>query len=292
MNGVIVINKPWGKTSHDMVYFIRKTFGMKKVGHTGTLDPAATGVLPICIGKATKAADMLTASDKSYVAELALGMTTDTLDAEGKILSEQPFDYVDEAKLKNILERYIGEIYQIPPMFSAIKKNGKKLYELARNGITVEREKRLVKIKNISLLDFNREKGLARIAVDCSKGTYIRTLCDDIGMELGCGAYMNSLVRTASGMFKIESSYSEEEIIKAKENGELEKLVTPIDELFSDYPKIKLNEKQSQLVKNGVRIKFDAAQGQKYRLYDNFGNFIAISEFKDCVLVLNKAFWD
>ena len=142
MDGVIVIDKPFGKTSHDMVYFMRKMTGIKKVGHTGTLDPEATGVLPVCIGKATKAADMLTAADKAYRAELVLGMTTNTLDAEGEILSDQPYDYVTEADLRNSIEKFIGEIEQIPPMFSAIKKDGKKLYELARAGISIEREKR------------------------------------------------------------------------------------------------------------------------------------------------------
>ena len=201
MDGVIAVNKPWGKTSHDMVYFMRRTAGIKKVGHTGTLDPAATGVLPICIGKATKAAELLTASDKSYRAEIALGMTTDTLDAEGEILTEQPFEHVTKEMLENSIKKFIGEIEQIPPMFSAIKRDGKKLYELAREGITVEREKRRVRIDKIELLEFDREKGTAKIDVDCSKGTYIRTLCEDIGMDIGCGAYMNSLERTRSGSF-------------------------------------------------------------------------------------------
>lgn len=293
MDGVIVLNKTFGRTSHDMVSFIRKVFKIKKVGHTGTLDPAATGVLPICIGKATKTADMLTASDKSYVAEIVFGMTTDTLDAEGEILSEQPYDFINKEKLLSVINNYIGEIYQIPPMFSAIKKNGKKLYELARNGITIEREKRLVNIKNIKLLSFDSERGTARISVDCSKGTYIRSLCDDIGAEIGCGAYMNSLERTASGRFKIEESYTEEDILKAKENGTLLDIIKPIETLFPDYPKIYLNEKQSQLVKNGVRIYYKGLKtGMFYRIFDNLGNFIAISEFNKDVLILNKSFWN
>lgn len=292
MDGVIVMNKPRGKTSHDMVYFIRKTCGIKKVGHTGTLDPAATGVLPICIGKATKAADMLTASDKSYRAELLLGMTTDTLDAEGEILTEQPFDYVSKELFEETIQKFIGEIYQIPPMFSAIKKDGKKLYELAREGKTVEREKRKVTIERIELLSFDREKGLATIDVDCSKGTYIRTLCEDIGTALGCGAYMNSLVRTKSGRFTIDKSYTEEEIKKMSETNELAKALIPTDELFEAYEKVIVSEKQAELVKNGVRIRKNGLEdGKLYRIYSPKDEFLSISEYKDEVLVLKKSFW-
>jgi len=292
MDGVIVIDKPWGKTSHDMVYFIRRMTGIKKVGHTGTLDPAATGVLPICIGKATKAADMLTAADKAYVAELVFGMTTDTLDAEGEILTEQPFEYITKELLQNSIDKFIGEIEQIPPMFSAIKKDGKKLYELAREGKTVEREKRKVFIDKIELLDFDSIKGTATISVECSKGTYIRTLCEDIGMDLGCGAYMNKLKRTQSGKFRIEQSYTAEEIEELARSGGLEKIITPVDELFDDFEKITLNKRQAERVVNGARIGFDGlVENRLYRLYDKDGKFLAISEFKEEKLVLRSAFW-
>ncbi len=292
MDGVIVINKPWGKTSHDMVGFIRKTVGIRKVGHTGTLDPAATGVLPVCIGKATKAADMLTASDKSYRAQLLLGMTTDTLDAEGEILTEQPFDYVTIDMLENTIKKFIGEIYQVPPMFSAIKKDGKKLYELAREGKTVEREKRKVFIKRIELLNFDSQKGIADIDVDCSKGTYIRTLCEDIGSQLGCGAYMNQLTRTKSGRFTIDESFTEEEIAELFKNGELEKKLITLSELFSDYESVTVSSKQAELVKNGVRIrKSGLAEGKCYRVFSPDGDFLAVSEYSDGVLILQKSFW-
>lgn len=292
MDGVIVINKPWGKTSHDMVYFIRKTTGIKKVGHTGTLDPAATGVLPICIGKATKAADMLTASDKAYRAELVLGMTTDTLDAEGEVLTEQPCAYVTKQMLEDTIKKFIGEVYQIPPMFSAIKKDGKKLYELAREGKTVEREKRRVFIHNIELLSFDSERGTAEIAVDCSKGTYIRTLCEDIGMSLGCGAYTNRLVRTKSGRFSLEESYTVEQITDMAVTGDLEKHIIPVSELFCEYDKVTVSERQAQLVKNGVRIrKSGLSDGNLYRVFSQSGQFLALSEYKDGVLILKKAFW-
>lgn len=290
MNGVIVIDKPFGKTSHDMVYFVRKTFGIKKVGHTGTLDPMATGVLPVCIGKATKAADMLTASDKSYTAEFVLGMTTDTLDAEGEVLTEQPFDYLTDEKIKDTVKKFIGEIYQIPPMFSAIKKDGKKLYELARKGVTVEREKRLVRIDRIDVLSIDLSSGVVKISVDCSKGTYIRTLCEDIGIALGCGAYMNSLVRTKSGGFT--KSYTVDEILKLKNENKIDEILIPLDVLFGDFPKLNLTEKQTGKVMNGVRIKYGGlTENRQYRLYGADGEFIAISRFKDGLLVLEKAFW-
>lgn len=296
MDGVIVVNKPWGKTSHDMVSFIRRTFGIKKVGHTGTLDPAATGVLPICIGKATKAAEFLTSQDKSYRAELVLGMTTDTLDAEGEILTEQPYVHVTQAMLENIIKKFIGEIEQIPPMFSAIKKDGKKLYELARSGVTVEREKRRVMIERIELLRFDQEKGIAQIDVDCSKGTYIRTLCEDIGAALGCGAYMNKLVRTKSGRFTLENSLTPEVITKVLNSGGINQFLTSIDSLFDGYPQLILNQRQAERVMNGVRLPADGlvAAGtcaDLFRLYDEQGRFLSISEHVNGYLVLKKAFW-
>lgn len=291
MNGVIVTNKPFGKTSHDMVAFVRRTLGIKKVGHTGTLDPAATGVLPICIGKATKAAELLTAADKSYRAELVLGMTTDTLDAEGEILTEQPYEYVTKELLLKTMEFFIGKIYQIPPMFSAIKKDGKKLYELARSGITVEREKRLVRIDRLELLSYDREKGIAGIEADCSKGTYIRTLCEDIGAALGCGAYMNKLVRTKSGRFTLGESYTAEEIAEAAKNGKISELITPLDRLFEELPEIRLNERQTERVVNGAKISLKGTADGEYRIYAPDGKFLSVSECKNGVLKLKKAFW-
>lgn len=291
MNGVIVINKPSGKTSHDMVYFIRRVSGIKKVGHTGTLDPEATGVLPICIGKATKAAELLTAEEKGYIAELVFGMTTDTLDAEGEVLSDQPYSHITEENLKNAIDKFIGEIEQIPPMFSAIKKDGKKLYELAREGKTVEREKRCIFIKSIRLLAFDKEKGTAKIEVECSKGTYIRTLCEDIGMSLGCGAYMNSLVRTKSGNFLLEKSYTEEEIREISKKGELEKILIPIDCLFNKLPQLTISKKEEEKVVNGVKIKKSGYPEGEYRVYSPDNKFLSISEIKGEMLVLKKAFW-
>ncbi|MBR4723262.1 MAG: tRNA pseudouridine(55) synthase TruB, partial [Clostridia bacterium] len=218
MNGIIVIDKPIGKTSHDMVSFVRRLTGIKKVGHTGTLDPDATGVLPICIGRATKAADMLTVSDKAYRTQLVLGKTTDTQDASGKVLKERQV-MVTQADIEETVSQFIGEISQIPPMFSAIKKGGKKLYELARQGISVEREPRKVTIYDIVIEEINLDNKTVTLDISCSKGTYIRTLCEDIGEKLGCGAYMNSLVRTKSAGFTLSDSYTQEELAEMKENG-------------------------------------------------------------------------
>ncbi len=292
MDGVIVINKPPGKTSHDMVNFTRRLFGIRKVGHTGTLDPDATGVLPVCIGKATKAADMMTASDKAYRAELVLGMTTDTLDASGEILTEQPVSVTKE-EFESAILGFIGEIEQIPPMFSAIKKDGKKLYELARQGISVEREKRRVTIFDIKIAEMDMDNYTAVIDVSCSKGTYIRTLCEDIGMRLGCGAYMNTLERTKSAGFSIEDSYPAEQLLAMKEEGTLESAVIPVDSLFPECEKVVLDGFMARKAKNGVRIrKSGLTEDDFYRVYGPDGEFLCISQYIGGELVLEKSFWN
>ena len=291
MDGVIVINKPTGRTSHDLVGFCRRLFDIKKVGHTGTLDPDASGVLPVCIGKATKAADMLTASDKAYRAELVLGMTTDTQDASGEILTEQPVNVSREDIEKTVMS-FVGEIEQIPPMFSAIKKDGKKLYELARAGITIDREKRKIKIFDIKICEIDMEKESVTIEVACSKGTYIRTLCEDIGIKLGCGAYMNTLVRIKSADFTLENSFTMEDLLKMKENGTLESALIPVDRLFSEYDKVRLDAFLAGKAKNGVRIrKKGLTEGNFYRIYDENDTFLCISKYTGSELVLEKAFW-
>ncbi len=292
MNGIIIIDKPCGKTSHDMVGFIRRLTGIKKVGHTGTLDPEATGVLPVCIGNATKACELLTCEDKRYVAELALGMTTDTLDAEGEILTEQPV-LCDEETIKKTIESFVGEIWQIPPMFSAIKKDGKKLYELARQGISIEREKRKIIIHDISIIEINMENQTVSIDVSCSKGTYIRTLCDDIGMRLGCGAYMNKLKRVKSGRFSIEDAYKTEEIEKLFRENKFENALVSVDNVFSDYPEVVVDDRYADFIKNGVRVRMRGLlEGQIYRVYDRENNFLSLSKCIDERLTLLKAFWN
>ena len=291
MDGILVIDKPLGVTSHDMVSFTRRLFGIKKVGHTGTLDPAATGVLPICIGKATKAADMLTASDKGYTAQMVLGMTTDTLDAEGEILTEQPVSVTRE-EFENAIMSFVGEIEQIPPMFSAIKQGGKKLYELAREGISVERKPRSVEIFSIEIHEIDMENYTATFSVHCSKGTYIRTLCEDIGMNLGCGAYMNTLRRIKSAGFTLSDSYTREALTVMKENGTLLDAVIPIDRVFEEYDKVVLDDFLAAKAKNGIRIrKKGLNEGQMYRVYGKTDGFLCISKYENGELILEKSFW-
>lgn len=290
MNGVIIIDKPRGKTSHDMVSCIRRLYNTRKVGHTGTLDPEATGVLPICIGNATKACELLTNARKEYTAQLVLGMTTDTLDAEGEVLTEQPVN-VTEEQIKKVISEFIGEIYQIPPMYSAIKQNGKKLYELARQGISVEREKRKITIFNIDILDIDTENETVTIHVVCSKGTYIRTLCEDIGMKLGCGAYMNTLRRTASGQFSIDDAYTIEQLESISDTETLEKILIPTDSLFFMYEKITVNERQKNFILNGVRVRYRGlCENRLYRVYDEKDNFLCISQCVEERLTIIKFF--
>lgn len=292
MDGIIVIDKPPGKTSHDMVYFVRRLTGIKKVGHTGTLDPAATGVLPVCIGRATKVCDMLTNADKAYRVSFVLGMTTDTLDAEGEVLTDQPVT-ANREEIAQAVQSFLGEIVQIPPMYSAVKVNGKKLYELARSGISVERKERRVTIKDIDILDIDMESFTVIIDVECSKGTYIRTLCDDIGMKLGCGAFVSKLQRRKSGIFDIKNSYTIEELMRIKEENRLSECIMPVDSLFLEYPEVVVDEKDEKKVRNGMRVPCShLCDGKMYRIYSEKGEFMALSKAQGGQLVLEKAFWN
>jgi tRNA pseudouridine55 synthase len=218
MNGILILNKPKGMTSFSVVHTIHKLTKMK-AGHAGTLDPMATGILIIMLGKATKAAQQFEASQKEYVAEITFGITTDSLDSTGKILTQKEVNITKE-QLLEVMKTFVGEIEQVPPMVSAIKKDGVRLYKLARQGIEVHRDPRKITIYELELLSFEGTKASMRIA--CSKGTYIRTLCDDIGEKLGCGAYMSALVRTRSGDYTLDDSISLEEAIKLHNLGQLE----------------------------------------------------------------------
>lgn len=227
MTGIVNINKPMGKTSHFVVAVARRITGIKKIGHTGTLDPMATGVLPICIGReATKLSQAIMDGDKCYKAVLKLGIATTTQDAEGEIIEEKEV-CVTEDEIKSVIKGFIGEIYQVPPMYSAIKIDGQKLYQLARKGIEVEREPRKITVFDISVLNIDLKETEIEILVHCSKGTYIRTLCNDIGEKLGCGGHMKSLVRTRSGRFKVEDSITLEEFEKLWKEGRFEEFLIP-----------------------------------------------------------------
>lgn len=286
MNGIIVIDKPQGKTSHDIVNIMRKKFATRRVGHTGTLDPMATGVLPICIGNATRAADMLSASDKKYRTTMMLGKRTDTLDIDGEVTDEKHVS-VTEQQVYEVISGFVGEQDQIPPMYSAIKKDGKKLYDLARQGIEIEREPRRITIFSIDIIDIN----LPYITIDVhsSKGTYIRSLCDDIGTRLGCGAVMTNLRRTATGRFSIEDAYTLDELDEIRD---LSVTLKPTDTMFYDLPAITLNEKQEKSIINGVRMTWrTGVEGETYRVYGADGRFLCISKLVDMRLVLVKSFW-
>lgn len=236
MNGIINVYKEKGYTSHDVVAVLRKIAGQKKIGHTGTLDPDATGVLPVCLGRATKLCDLLTDRDKTYEAVLLLGKTTDTQDISGAILKEQPTDHLNEAEVTKVIESFKGTYDQIPPMYSALKVNGKKLYELAREGKTVERKSRKVTIYQIHIKEIQLPR--VRMEVTCSKGTYIRTLCHDIGNLLGTGGCMEELTRTKVGRFELKDSLKLEELRDLAQNGRLEDALIPLDQMFSELQSV------------------------------------------------------
>ncbi len=290
MNGVINIHKPKGFTSHDVVARLRRILSMKKIGHTGTLDPDATGVLPICVGRATKGADMLTATEKEYIAKVQLGVETDTQDASGTVLRTAEVK-VSEGDIQTAAQAFVGDILQIPPMYSAIKQNGKKLYELARAGQTVERKPRSVTIDEIEILEINIPENWFTMRVACSKGTYIRTLCQDIGEKLGCFAHMAELCRTKSGRFSLNGAVTLEEVESLMEQGDTS-FLTPIDQVFQELPDLTLSKRKAELVKNGVRVSTPGMEeGITYRVYDEMGNFLTISHAQDGVLVITKTFY-
>ncbi len=284
IHGVINIHKEKGYTSHDVVAKLRGIVGQKKIGHTGTLDPDATGVLPVCLGKATKLCDMLTDKNKTYETVMLLGKATDTQDISGTVLNEAPTDMLDEDTVKTVIQSFIGDYMQVPPMYSALKVNGKKLYELAREGVEVERKARPVTILDIEIKEINLPR--VRMEVSCSKGTYIRTLCHDIGEKLGCGACMEELIRTRVSRFKLEDSLTLSQVQELKEAGNLDKILVPIDEMFSNYEAITLKEEFMSFIYNGntfmpkhVKQYIELVDGKMVRVYDDKGNFIAIYKF-------------
>lgn len=285
--GVIVVNKPGGFTSFDVVAVMRGCFRTKKVGHSGTLDPMATGVLPVLIGSATKAASILPESGKSYRAGFRLGLTSDTLDIWGRC-SEQRSVNVSASALESVLERFRGDIAQIPPMYSALKVNGRKLCDLARKGIEVERKPRPVTISRLDLLEFCGADGV--IDVDCSSGTYIRALVDDIGRALGTGAVMTSLVRTSACGYGIGGAH-ELETLRETPLEELERLLLPTESIFGSYPEIHLDDVQKRLYLNGVRLDADrlrVPEGDMFRVYA--GEFLGIAKIIADELVSVKRF--
>ena len=284
IHGVLNINKEKGFTSHDVVAKLRGIVGQKKIGHTGTLDPDATGVLPVCLGKATKLCDMLTDKSKTYETVMLLGKTTDTQDISGEILSEGSLDEIDNDAVIKCIGEFVGDYMQVPPMYSALKVNGKKLYELARQGIEVERKARPVVIHEIKIIDVDLPR--VRMEVFCSKGTYIRTLCHDIGQKLGCGACMEELIRTKVSRFELADSFMLQQVADMKEAGRLDELLVPIDAIFSDYEAVTLKKEFAAFAYNGnmfmpkhICERITLTDGKQVRVYDEDGTFIAIYAF-------------
>lgn len=294
INGILNIYKEKGYTSHDAVARLRGIVGQKKIGHTGTLDPEAEGVLPVCLGRATRVCDMLTDKDKTYEAVLLLGVVTDTQDVTGKILSESsvfapsiPGGTVTAESAADCIRGFIGGYEQIPPMYSALKVGGRKLYELAREGRTIERKSRKVMISDIRIKEISLPR--IRMEVDCSKGTYIRTLCHDIGQKLGCGGCMESLLRTRVGQFSVKDSIKLDDVEHMVRTDRLGDILIPIDHLFADTAAVQTKERYDYLVRNGNplmrnQISFVGIDGcytdHRVRMYDSRGNFVGIFRYE------------
>lgn len=287
MDGIINIYKEEGFTSHDVVAKLRGILHQKKIGHTGTLDPAATGVLPVCCGKATKVCDLLTGEDKSYRAVCRLGVETDTQDMTGTVLKRYDIHEIKEEALRRTVSAFLGETMQVPPMYSALKINGKKLYELAREGKTVERKPRPVTITELEITSVDLEEGVFTMEVTCSKGTYIRTLCHDIGKKLGVGAAMESLIRTRVSVFRLEDAVtlSEVEHLVREDPEGFRKRICQVDTLFPQYTKMQIQEEFASKLANGnpllpehlsCRNSSGEPVTERILVYDEIGQFKAV----------------
>ncbi len=281
MNGILNILKPPGMTSFDIVARVRGLLKMKKAGHTGTLDPMAVGVLPICLGSATKAIEYMMEKDKLYRAELTLGITTDTQDAYGEIMETKEALYGNE-EIEAAVKSFMGKSQQLPPMYSAIKINGRKLYEMARDGLTVERSPRPVEIYSIDVIDIKREdKPKILFDVHCSKGTYIRTLCADIGEKLGCGGHMSFLLRKRAGVFDLAAAVTLEELKQAVDEGSVASLLLNTERVFDGFGAIKLEEPQEKKLLNGMPVELAVCGGIAeglVKVYNSKGVFFALGE--------------
>lgn len=282
MNGILIVDKPTDFTSFDVVAVIRKTLHERKTGHTGTLDPLATGVLPILLGSATKAQILLPDSDKEYRAEFKLGITTDTLDITGKVFSSCT-SHITTEQLEEVMPYFRGKIMQKPPMYSAVSKDGVRLYELARKGIVVEREARPVTVDRLELVDFDEKNQCGTLLINCSKGTYIRVICDDIGSRLGCGCVMTSLRRTKACGFGIDSALPLEKIREFAEDGSIDRYIRPVDSIFLCYKSVSITENQTVRFNNGgglmlsrLRGLSDIDDGTLYRVYSDKKVFLGL----------------
>ena len=285
MNGIVIVDKPSGWTSQDVVSKLRGVFNTRRIGHGGTLDPMATGVLPVFVGRATRGVEFFEHAEKTYEAVLQLGITTDTEDTTGTVLEEKPVS-VTEQELLDILPKFRGEIQQIPPMYSALKVNGQKLYDLARQGKEGERKSRTITIFRLDCLEFSGST--ARLLVHCSKGTYIRTLCKDIGAALGCGGCMAALRRVQAGEYTIGQAVSLQELIDTQTP---EKYLAEVDSLFVRHEKTVLTPNQEKRCRNGNSFSISLSDGL-YRAYSQSGEFLMLAEVKDGIMSTVKSFFE
>ena len=297
MNGVIVIDKPAGFTSFDVIAVTRRLTGQRKTGHTGTLDPNATGVLPVLLGSATKAQDLIVNHDKEYVAEFKLGMTTDTLDIWGQVKT-QAESHVARDMLEALLPRFRGDIMQVPPMFSAVQKNGVRLYDLARKGVEVEREPRAVTVYRLELSSFDEAAQCGTLEIKCSKGTYVRTLIDDIGAALGVGAVMTALRRTSACGYTLEDCVTLDELKALSESGAIGERLRPVESLFTSYKPLTVSEAQAKRFKNGAALDIlrtalrgrDIAENTVFRIKDPSNAFLGLGIASDGMIKIYKLF--
>lgn len=288
MNGIILVDKPQDWTSHDVVAKLRGVLHERRIGHSGTLDPLATGLLVVFVGRATRAVEFAEADSKEYITGLHLGVSTDTQDITGNIVASSGA-LPDEAALREAIGRFIGDIEQIPPMYSAIKIGGKKLYELARRGESVERAPRKITVSAIDIAGRDGDDYILNIS--CSKGTYVRTLCSDIGEALGCGACMSSLRRTRAGAFSVDEAHSLEDIEAAAREGRLSDIILPVDTLFAPFPKLTVSQSAAKRLKNGNIIKISAEDGD-YRVYSDPEEFLLLGRVEGGKLKTIKSFYE
>lgn len=285
MNGIVIVDKPQGWTSQDVTARLRRVFGTRRIGHGGTLDPMATGVLPVFVGRATRAVEFFEHAEKTYETVLLLGKKTDTQDVTGTVLEERAVD-VTESQVEEVLTRFRGEIMQVPPMYSALKVNGQKLYELARKGKQVERQPRPVTVYELTVLSF--ENNRLSLRVRCSKGTYIRTLCEDIGQALGCLGCMEALRRTQAGEYRLEDAVALEALL---ESSTPESCLRGMDTMFAQYPAVKLTANQEKRCRNGNSFTRPMPDGI-YRAYGENGEFLMLAKVEDGVMSTIKSFFE
>ena len=289
MNGILLIDKPAGWTSNDVVQKLRGALHERRIGHAGTLDPMATGLLTVFVGRATRAVEFAESDEKAYIAGLRLGVTTDTQDITGTVMQTCTVPDITCEALENVLRFFLGTIRQIPPMYSAVRVNGRRLYDLARQGKTVERAPREVQIYELNILE--GEGADWRLLVRCSKGTYIRTLCHDIGARLGCGACMSSLRRTAAGAFQVSDAVTLEDAVRLASEGKADDLLIPTDHLFARYEELIAGEAEEKRLRNGSPVLCCADDGI-YRIYSEKREFLALGRCAEGELRSIKSFFE